>query len=411
MGKYCFIIVGSGWRSLYYVRIAKALPQCFQLCAMLCRTQEKADRLTAEQGIPTTTSIEECVAMQPDFVVVAANKGSIADVSKEWLERGFAVLCETPASLNLETLRELWALHEQGAKLVVAEQYRYYPFYYAIGQVLERNWIGEPYCAVVSLAHEYHGASLIRNFLREDMTPFQVSGKSFSFPIVETRNRYEQFTDGRIADKNRTVAAFEFEDGKVGLYDFDSDQYRSLIRTNYLDIRGPRGEIKDDKIYYLDQDNLPRHASLEISTRTVTVPGEENPNLKQIEQITKIGFQGTSDTIYLPSFEGGALASDETAIAELMYGTGAYARGEITKGYYEGEIVTAYAGGEIAAGCDVAKNTKREVSEKIFLGKFQNPHDSLKNALQDCYMAMLLKQAVKTKETVKSECQPWHEHK
>ena len=375
MGKYRFIIVGSGWRSLYYVRIAKALPQYFELCAMLCRTQEKADRLAAEHSIPTTTSIEECVAMQPDFVVVATNKCSIADVSKEWLGRGFAVLCETPATLNLETLQELWTLHEQGAKLVVAEQYIYYPFYYAIGRVLERNWIGEPYCAVVSLAHEYHGASLIRNFLREDMTPFQVTGKSFNFPIVETRNRYEQFMDGRIADKNRAIATFEFEDGKVGLYDFDSDQYRSLIRTNYLDIRGPRGEIKDDKIFYLDQDNQPRQKSLEVSTRTVTVPGEENPNLKQIEQIMKIGLQGESDTIYLPSFEGGALASDETAIAEIMYGTGAYARGEIAA------------------------------------GKVRNPHDSLKNALQDCYMAILLKQAIKTKETVKSERQPWHEHK
>ena len=406
MEKYRFIIVGSGWRSLYYVRIAKALPQYFQLCAMLCRTQEKADQLAVEQGIPTTTSIEECVEMHPDFVVAAVNKRSIADVSKEWLGRGFAVLCETPASLNLETLRELWALHEQGAKLVVAEQYRYYPFYYAIRQVLERNWIGEPYCAVVSLAHEYHGASLIRNFLREGMTPFQVTGKSFNFPIVETRNRYEQFTDGRIADKNRTVATFEFEDGKVGLYDFDSDQYRSLIRMNYLNIRGPRGEIKDDKIYYLDQDNLPRHASLEVSTRTVTVPGEENPNLKQIEQITRIGVQGRFDTIYWPSFEGGALASDETAIAEIMYGTGAYARGEITEGYDGGEIATVYDGGKT-----VAEWGESEISGEAFLGKFQNPHDSLKNALQDCYMAILLKQAIKTKETVKSERQPWHEHK
>ena len=127
------------------------------------------------------------------------------------------------------------------------------------------------------------------------------------------------------------------------------------------------------------------------------VQGEENPNLKQIEQITKIGLQGEPDTIYRPSFEGGALASDETAIAEIMYGTGAYARGEITEGYDGGDVVSKYAGSENLG--------------EAFSGKFQNPRDSLKNALQDCYMAMLLKQAVKTKETVKSERQPWHEHK
>ena len=31
MKKYKFIIAGSGWRSLYYVRAAKALPEVFVL--------------------------------------------------------------------------------------------------------------------------------------------------------------------------------------------------------------------------------------------------------------------------------------------------------------------------------------------------------------------------------------------
>ncbi|MBP5756050.1 MAG: hypothetical protein J6W39_00540 [Spirochaetales bacterium] len=53
MDKTRFIIVGSGWRSLYYVRIAKALPDRFELCAMLCRTEER------HRGWPVkTTSIQ-----------------------------------------------------------------------------------------------------------------------------------------------------------------------------------------------------------------------------------------------------------------------------------------------------------------------------------------------------------------
>lgn len=373
MGKYRFIIVGSGWRSLFYVRIAKALPHDFELCVMLCRTQEKAERIAAVHGIHTTTSVEECIELKPDFAVVAVNKDSIADVSKEWLERGFTVLCETPASLNLTTLHELWALHEQGAKLAVAEQYIYYPFYYAIGQVLKREWIGDPYCAVVSLAHEYHGASLIRNYLREEMTPFQVTGKTFAFPTVETMSRYERFTDGRMTDKKRTVAAFEFADGKVGLYDFDPEQYRSPIRHNYLNIRGPRGEIKDNKIYYLDQNNELRCRELEVSTRTVEVPGEENPNLKRIKQITQIGFQGSPDIVHIPYFENAALASDETAIAKVMCGVAAYARGERSDS-----------------------------------GELRQPCYSLRSALQDSYMTVLLQEAIATGQTVKSTKQPWH---
>lgn len=127
MAKLRFIVVGSGWRSLFYWRIAQALPERFELCAMLCRTEEKAEKMHREYGVPVSTSAEQCAALHPDLVVVAVNKASIAAVSTEWLARGFAVLCETPAALEEDALRALWQLHRQGAKLQVAEQYWLYP--------------------------------------------------------------------------------------------------------------------------------------------------------------------------------------------------------------------------------------------------------------------------------------------
>ena len=120
MAKLRFIVVGSGWRSLFYWRIAQALPERFELCAMLCRTEEKAEKMHREYGVPVSTSAEQCAALHPDLVVVAVNKASIAAVSTEWLARGFAVLCETPAALEEDALRALWQLHRQGAKLQVA---------------------------------------------------------------------------------------------------------------------------------------------------------------------------------------------------------------------------------------------------------------------------------------------------
>ena len=70
MKKISFLIVGSGWRSMYYVRIARALPQLFEVCAMLCRTKEKARRIEEDYHIKTSLSEEECEAMHPDFIVV-----------------------------------------------------------------------------------------------------------------------------------------------------------------------------------------------------------------------------------------------------------------------------------------------------------------------------------------------------
>lgn len=367
MKKIRFIIVGSGWRSLYYVRIAKTLPQYFELCGMLCRTKEKADMITAMHHIYTTISKEECRRMAPDFVVVAVNKTSIAEVSREWLDFGFTVLCETPAALDLAVMSELWELHvNKGARLAVAEQYTRYPVYGAMLQVLNSNIIGEPYSVNVSLAHEYHGASLIRAFLREGMTSFQVTGKTYTFPTTETRSRYECFTDGRLADKKRTLAVFEFADGKMAFYDFDSEQYRSPIRKNYVDVRGDRGEMKDEIFYYLNDDNMPEKAALEITDHKV-ITQWENPNLHEVTEIKKITFDGNA--IYEPEFGLCGLASDETAIAKVMLDTALYARDEKSLDY------------------------------------------PLEYALQDAYMAILLQEAVTTQKTVRSKVLPWHDQR
>ncbi|MCM1468441.1 MAG: Gfo/Idh/MocA family oxidoreductase [Alistipes sp.] len=364
MEKIRFVIVGSGWRSLYYVRIAKALPRQFELCAMLCRTEDKAERIAAEHGIYTTMSKEECRGLKPDFVVVAVNKASIAEVSKEWLGYGFTVLCETPAALDLATLKELWELHQKGAKLSVAEQYTRYPVYEAMLKVLDGNIIGEPYSVNVSLAHEYHGASLIRAFLREEMTPFRITGKTYTFPTAQTLSRYERFTDGKPVDKSRTLAVVEFKDGKTAFYDFDSEQYRSPIRKNYVDVRGSRGQMKEETFYYLDKDNMPREVSLEISRHNV-ITQYENPNLREVTEIDKIAFDGA--VVYEPRFGSCGLASDETAVAAILLDTALYAAGE------------------------------------------KEPEYPLRYALQDAYTAILLQEAVLTGKTAVSGAMPWHE--
>lgn len=301
MKKFRFVIIGSGWRSLYYVRVAKALPKRFELCAMLCRTQDAADKISGEHGIYTTTSIEECREMKPDFVVVAVNKSSICDVSKEWMGYGFTVLCETPAALQITQLEELWRLHGEGGRLVVAEQYTKYPRYHAMLSALETGIIGSPNCMNISLAHDYHGASLMMAFLNVSAdTPFMVTAKTYTFPTAETLSRYERFRDGRIKNTTRTVASFEFEGGKTAWYDFDSEQYRSPIRSNYVKVQGPLGELKDNDISFLDDAYEFRQAAILI-TENHTITQDSNPNLREIKEVDKIILKydtGECKTLY-----------------------------------------------------------------------------------------------------------------
>lgn len=361
MDKTRFIIVGSGWRSLYYVRIAKALPDRFQLCAMLCRTEEKAQKMAKENGIYTTTSEEECMAMKPDFVVVVVNKASIAEVSLHWLEAGFCVLSETPAALDVKTLERLWSFRD---KLVVNEQYRQYPIYSAMLKVADSGILGGKSCMNISLAHEYHGASLMRAFLDiKQSEQFSVSAKTYEFPTTETLTRHDLFLDGRVALKKRTVATFTFESGKVAFYDFDAEQYRSPIRKNTLRLQGVRGEIIDNTVHYLDDSNRGKTSDIVVSSRSVETE-YENPNLCVVDEVTGIEFEGA--LVYDPPFGLCRLAQDETAMATMMEGTAIFAKG---------------------------------------IGPSPYP---LEDALQDAYTMILMQISLETGKEIKSEKQIWN---
>lgn len=309
MGKSRFVIIGSGWRAMYYVRIAKALPEKFELCGMLCRTVEKAEKVASENSIHTTTSIEECMSYQPDFVVVAVNKASIYEVTKEWLEKGFTVLCETPPSLKLEELQVLWEMYVQGAKLQVAEQYSFYPTYQATLDILNKKILGVPYNVTISAIHDYHAASIIRKILQTGFENVTIYGKKHSFPVTETLTRYEKLFDGRVADKERARLTLEFENGKLAFYDFSSIQYRSTIRSIYMNVQGSRGEMVNDTFRYLDHENIPHMTEVEI---------------KKFEsgQIEHVDFE--KDIIYQCPYSDCGLSEDENAIAALMSGMDEY---------------------------------------------------------------------------------------
>ena len=346
MGKYHFIIIGSGWRSLYYVRIAKAMPDILRLDAMYCRTQEKADKMAEEFGIHTTTSIEECVGYKPDFAVVAVNKTSICDVSIEWMDRGITVLSETPAALDMESLKKLYRYHmsddKTDKKQVVAEQYREYPYNKARINLVNSGVLGDISCLNISIAHEYHGFSLIRAYLgiKPDEN-YTVSGKIYEFPTTQTLTRYDKFTDGRIAPKKRCVAVFEFESGKVAWYDFDSEQYRSPIRKNMIKVQGVRGELINNELYYLDENNVGRKETIVTDINKV-MTGNGNPNLAQVNEIKKIAFG--DKILYEPVWGLRGLSEDETAIATLMCKTAEYSRGQALPPYsLENALADAYA--------------------------------------------------------------------
>lgn len=324
--KLRFALVGAGWRGMYYVRVAKALPEQFECVGILCRSAEKAAAVKQRWGVHTVTDAEDLRTLNPDVVVVAVSKPDIAAVAMEWMSYGFLVCSETPAALDRTTLEQLWTASDHGRNLCVAEQYLRYPENIARTALLKQGWIGEPQYLFLSLAHDYHAMSLMRAFLKLPCDAgYTVTAAALSFPTVRTLTRQEAVQDGSVFDAKRTTALFQFDGGKSALYEFDPEQYRSPIRRNLIKIQGISGELINRSVSWLDSKFQAHSADIE-TTEHLVVTDDPNPNFHQYPEVTGISFQEAE--LYRPPFGVCGLSQDETAIAAMLRDLGAYARGE-----------------------------------------------------------------------------------
>ncbi len=323
--KIRFALIGSGWRAMYYVRIAKALPEIFEMCMMLCTSEEKAQKISETYHIPACADEKHLADSKPDFIVIAAKKDVNADLSLHWMEKGFYVLSETPAACDLQTLYKLYASEDAHTKLVIAEQYSLYPQNIARLKLIERGLFGKADYLYLSLAHEYHAASLMRKFLQLPCDAgFTVTAQEWSFETANTLSRTQHFTDRSTSMKKRTAAQIVFDQGAVCLYDFDSEQYRSPIRSSHFRLQGVYGEFSDDTPVWLDENSLIHTEPLKIKTRTVT-SGSGNPNFSSFEEIAAIEWK--DEILYAPPFGLCGLSPDETAVAQLLKKMGDYVHG------------------------------------------------------------------------------------
>ena len=224
-----YVIVGSGYRSEYFARIARDYPHLFR-ALYLCRSVEKVALMSAHTGIPATMSIDECLAFEPDFAVIAVDRPHIPDVAEEWLDRGIPVLVETPIANSADKLRRLWERGSAGDKIVCCEQYHRYPILAAGLRAVRRGRIGTPTSLYLSLLHDYHGASILRHALDVPVgEPVTMYGFRHTAPVVETDSRYGAVYDGRTRDEERDVISLSFASGKMALIDFSPVQYRSAV--------------------------------------------------------------------------------------------------------------------------------------------------------------------------------------
>ena len=293
-----FIIVGGGWRSEFYLRIANMLPELFSVNAICARNTERARYLSQKFKVKVVASVEEVLKEPFDFIVNCINKEDISDLSIELADKGYYVLSETPI------IKEPSKNHNYD-RIQVAEQFHLKGTYQAIKKIIDSGIIGKVNYINLSICHDYHAMSLMRFFLDDYDKPNLLGNFSFKDTMLETNGRIGEFDDKKIIDKTQCVRLYQFKNATV-IYDYNIEQYFSPIRKDHLLIRGTRGEIENNKVRYFNKKDESVCSEIKFVTSGL-LDGFYND---------KIMFE--DENLFKFPFGRARLTEEEAAIAECL---------------------------------------------------------------------------------------------
>jgi hypothetical protein len=312
-----FGIVGAGWRSEFYLRIAKALPERFQVTGMVVRREERRPALEQTWGVRTFPTLNAMLAQSsPSFVLSSVSWAANPGYLKELTERGMPVLSETPPAPDLPGLIEINELTAKGGRIQVAEQYHAQPHHAALLALVGTGVLGRPSQAQVSVGHGYHGISLIRRFLGLGYESPKVVGCQFKSPVVVAPGWGGPQEAETVKQSQQDFYWLDFGD-RLGLLDFTDEQYFGWIRNTRILIRGERGEIVTDRVYYLKDHRTP--VELSLVRRTAGTGSNLEGNCLQ-------GYIAGDEWIYENPCAPASLADDEIAIATCLMTMDEYVR-------------------------------------------------------------------------------------
>jgi predicted dehydrogenase len=315
-----FAIVGRGWRSEFFWRLARALPEQLRLVGVLARSDEAARSVEEKWQVKACTSIPDLLALEPEFVISAVPWGVNPGIVIELASAGVRVLTETPPAPDLDGLRDLWQRVGETGLVQVAEQYHLYPGHAARAALLDTGVLGRPSSVQMSSTHMYHAVSLIRRFLGVGLEDATVRAGVFHGPLVDPQTKNDGWTDDD-TEKNAatTLATIEFASGSMGLYDFTDNQWHNPLRSRRMLIRASRGEISNDSVVRLADSRTVLEAPI------VRRQNGWDLNLEGFE-LDHLSYEGR--VLYRNPFPGLSLSDEDIATAMLLVRMARWSRGE-----------------------------------------------------------------------------------
>ncbi|WP_218221880.1 Gfo/Idh/MocA family protein [Nesterenkonia sp. Act20] len=312
-----YAIVGTGWRSEFHIRMAKAAPDRLEVVAVYARSDESAERM-ARWDVPVVRSLGELMAADPEFVIASVPWPAMPEVVTDLAERGAHVLAETPPAPDAEGLRSLWKAVGHTNRVQVAEQYMLMPGHAARLAIVGSGTIGRVNSVEVASTHMYHATALMRAYLGIGMEEATVNARSFTAPLTDPLSFGGWSSDVEPRPVKTTVATLDFGEGRMGLYNFVDNQWWNPLLARRLVLRGERGEIVDDTVTHWTEEGV---IISPVSYRRTGV----DMNLEGNE-VVSASFEGRM--VYQNPWVGTRLSEDDIAVASFLEQTGAWARGE-----------------------------------------------------------------------------------
>ncbi len=310
MSVILFGIVGSGWRAEFFLRVARSMPEKFSVTGVTSRNAEKRSRLEKQWGVRAFASAQELLDQKNAMFVATAVPGAVnPEVIAACAGAGMPVLSETPPAPDEKGLQALDRLAAKGLKIQVAEQYHLQPHHAACLELAAQEKLGSISQVQVSVAHGYHGISLMRRLLGIGFEPCTITARVFRSPIVAGPDRRGPPRERRIKDSVQQLAWFDFGD-RMGVFDFTGDQYFSWIRNARLLVRGERGEIVNRQVTYLKDFQTP--IRLDFVRHQGGVDGNLEANCLR-------GIQLGDEWLYVNPCIPAALTDDEIAVASCLF--------------------------------------------------------------------------------------------
>lgn len=301
------LIYGSGWRVEGYLRIMKTLAHSYEVTAVITTNNTK-NLLYTEQGFTCVATLEEGLAIEkPDFILLCINMKFQAAKVLELLDIGIPILVETPLGTSWQELQKIQNHPQSRRYLQVAEQYRYRPLSQAQLTIINQGIIGQPHTAQISVTNNYHAFSLMKSYLGTPGRLHSVSTERFFSPTRSGFSREKDTMGTEKQKEQRVLALVEFENGH-GIYDFESNQHRSYTRFSSLDVRGEKGEIRDEFVRYISADG-PAEGKLIRIERGI------NENM---EGFGLKGIQFNGQWVYQNPWPNVAFSDDDLATATVL---------------------------------------------------------------------------------------------